>query len=303
MASFSSRGFSQVGQRSRRLADARAAGQPAQPPPPAEDVLINPVFLSRPPRILVPPRSWASERFGSLIPWVSRETRQQRRLAGMLGRLMASVAPRTVWSMEQGDWLFRRRRRRSDPVTPFRITHPYQLADQIREMIGGSYPNLSEYRAIEVLIAMILREYSRGISLQSEAIFSFENASRDHGLAAYAVERQLPLMLDGSERRAAIQTVYEHYYHMVSYYRFSIISREHLRNDGTMFTMYCRAVFFIGRLGGEGWLWDQVDRQLLPRRREVLFLVVRDRALRRRYQRDPEYAARLKELVRYFPTE
>ena len=57
----------------------------------------------------------------------------------------------------------------------------------------------------------------------------------------------------------------------------------------------------MARVDRDGTLRPKPIRARLPRRDRILFLLTRDKALRRRYGRDPDYAARIRALVRAFP--
>jgi len=272
------------------------------PAPPDEDVLKAPVFLLKPPRIVLPERGGLKEWLEVLNPWRRDEARQKRKLHALIASVMDSVAPRTVWDMEKRGRLSPSGRPKSD-LRQFRITHPYQLRDAFFELVSGSHRHFLEYKAIEVLLAMILREYARTASQERDGRFSFESAARRHGLQAYHLERQIVAVTDPDERLGVVRKVHEKYLHMVNYYGYSVVSRERATNEGTLFSMYCRAVFFLARVERDGTLRAKVDRQRLPRRRDVLFLILRDQGVRRRYNRDTSYADRLKEIVRYFPSE
>ena len=48
---------------------------------------------------------------------------------------------------------------------------------------------------------------------------------------------------------------------------------------------------------------DQPSRYHLPKRKDVMFLILRDQALRQRYNRDLEFATKIKDVVKYFPLD
>ena len=59
----------------------------------------------------------------------------------------------------------------------------------------------------------------------------------------------------------------------------------------------------MARVDQDGRLRPTPVRERLPRRDRILFLLTRDKALRRRYGRDQNYAERIRALVRAFPDQ
>ncbi|MEI6558028.1 MAG: hypothetical protein WCO00_06445 [Rhodospirillaceae bacterium] len=273
-----------------------------RPEPPKADVLETPLFLTKPPRIILPETGWLQRRMERFAIWQRPELRLKRRLHGMIATVMASVAPRTVWNMEKTGRIYAPGQKKAS-LGGFRITHPYQLADIFKELITARDRHLLEYKAIEILLSMILREYIKTSSLIREKKFSFEAEAREHGFRGAHLERQLKIITHPGEREGIIRTIHDSYFHTINYYIYSLLSREPLKNDGSLFSLYCRALFFMARLDEHGAMQDKASRRNLPRRKDVLYLVVRDQALRERYNRDREYAMKIKEVVRFFPSD
>ena len=268
------------------------------PKPPAEDVLPTPLFLLKPPHIVLPNRTWLQR----LALWEAPEVRHRRKLHAMIASVMNSVAPRTVWDIEKNKRMFGLSKSKPE-LTSFRITHPYQLKDIFKELITANERHLIEYRAIELLLAMILREYIKSNTAARGESFSFEAESRKHGLRGAYLENYIKMVTHQGERESMIKNIYECYFHSINYYVYSILSREKIKSDGTLFSIYCRGLFFMARIDERGGMHNQPSRHNLPKRKDVMFLIMRDQALRQRYNRDLDFASKIKDVVKYFPTD
>ena len=266
------------------------------PPPPELDVLDRPLVIAQRPRVILPQRTWTDRWLDGVLSFLRTEEEVRRQDAHRtIAQLIAMAWPRAVVGLKQKGWLGESLR----PVRP--LHHAQQLIDPFEKMMAVPPQLATERRALEILLAMILRELAKQLSERKREEFVFETRSRLHGLIGYKYERLLKTITHPDERFETIQDIFNNYYQARHYYHCSLLVRDFPINEGTLFGLYCRAVFFIARLEPDGTLRPQPARDRLPRRDRILFLLTRDLALRRRYGRDPDYAARIRALVRAFP--
>jgi hypothetical protein len=268
------------------------------PPPPEQDVLDSPLIISQRPRVILPQRGWFDRQLDGFLSFLRTEEEARRQEAHRtIAQLIAMGWPRAVSGLRQKGWLTETMR----PVRPLR--HAQQLIDPFETMMAVPPQLATERRALEILLAMILRELAKQLSERKDREFAFEARSRWHGLVGYKYERLLKTITYPEERFEVLQDIVNNYYQAINYYHCSLLARDFPINEGTLFGLYCRAVFFMARLDRDGALRPQPVRDRLPSRERILFLLTRDRALRRRYGRDPDYAARIRALVRAFPNQ
>ena len=269
------------------------------PSPPAGDVLDYPIFLHQPPRIVMRRRRLSSRLLEVLVSHVlSDQQRAQKKLHLLIADLLASIWPETVADLKAKGW-----------IGPFsrtswqktRVRHPYHLNFAFDALISIPKDLQTERRALELILATILSEYKKRMTMVRDQPFSFEGEARRYGLTGYRIERQIRMMTRQDELARSIQQIYDCYFNAAHYYQYSLISGEPLANDGTLFSIWCRALLFNAHVGDNGRVSDTLQTNQLPDRDRVMFFALRDAALRRRYNRDPDYAGRIKSLVKIFP--
>ncbi|MEI6560042.1 MAG: hypothetical protein WCO00_16715 [Rhodospirillaceae bacterium] len=271
------------------------------PPPPAQDVLGNPVLVTKLPAYELPHDSFAT-RFSWILSQIglssrARELRQLWRLQGATAVAVAAMAPSIARAVEKTGWLKRHNIRRSRAPT---ITHPYAVLDSFEAMMQAPDSLSKERRFLEIILALMLRQYVETISRANNNRFSFESEAREHFLRAVRLEHLLKKISIADERIPMLQQYYDSYYHCKNYYIFSLISREKTANEGKMFMMYCHAIHALSRFQADGTVSDRPSESRMPARSEVLFLFQRDRCLKKRCLESPEVRAQAKALVKSF---
>ena len=275
-----------------------------RPDPPAKDLLNEPLVVSQLPEIDLP-RETLGNRLSLLLfrTVLGYREEEYRALAGVrqtIAAVMASVSRMAAKELEVAGWVLNRREKGLQRVV--RVTHPDQLQDAFAVLMAAPDAISQERQELEVLLAVVLRHYIKEMSAIIGSRFSFEAEAHSHCMHAYDLERQLKNVVDQYERMAVLQQTYDSYSNAASYYLYSLVSREPSEHDPKMFSMYVRAVFFISRLQYDGTLQENVNRRRLPLRREVMFLIKRDRALQTRYSKDEEFAEQIKNILNFFPT-
>ncbi|MEI8396377.1 MAG: hypothetical protein WCF85_16710 [Rhodospirillaceae bacterium] len=272
------------------------------PDPPPNDVLGAPLIIQKLPSI-----NLQVETFGDVIAGVfshfgtgmrNEERRQLWKLRQTIALVMASVSKHAEVKLEARGW-FRRRYGATQRVV--KLVHPDQLRVAFDELMAAPEIIRRDRRALELLLGVALRKYMIELSASTGTKFSFEAEAREHCIKAYHDERLLDKVIDNYERIEALQNTYNKYFYVRNYYMYSLIAREKNSNDGKMFSMYCRSVFFMSRLEWDGSLAEHVNRRRLPLRDDVTFLIKRDRALQERYTREPDFAAQIKDVLSIFP--
>ncbi|MEI7607208.1 MAG: hypothetical protein WCJ64_07475 [Rhodospirillaceae bacterium] len=271
------------------------------PPPPSKDVLGFPIFMHGPPRVILRQRKLPARLLEVVTNLVlTPDQRAQKDAHVLIATLLACIWPETTKELKEKGWITT-----FSQVTRerFRVKHPFNLDFALAALLAMPKHLQSERRALEVIIAMVLTEYKKRISTDHEKDFSFEAHARRHALLGYRIERLLRHVTARAEQEHVIQQLYNSYLYAARYYEYSLISRESLINDGVLFKMYCRASLFNAHIESNGRVLDRVSRTQMPQRESVMFFVLRDSALRKRYNEDPEYAEVVKSLVRVFPTQ
>ncbi|MEI6559805.1 MAG: hypothetical protein WCO00_15485 [Rhodospirillaceae bacterium] len=275
-----------------------------KPPPPAKDLLAGPLLVRRLPRIDLPNQSLKDRLsaflFRTVLGYREAEYRAIWDLRQAVAAVMASVSPTAAQKLEDLGWSLERRVQGGQRVVA--MTHPDQFQEAMLLLIAAPEALSRDARFLEVVFAVVLRHYLKEISAAAGNPFSFNTEAHSHCMQAYDLERQIKNVVDTNERIMVLQNIYDRYHYTSQYYLYSLLSRESAPDDGKMFSMYVRAVFFISRLQYDGTLLEQVNRRRLPARREVMFRIKRDRALQRRYTDDPEFAAQIKMILNVFPT-
>ena len=272
-----------------------------EPPPPAQDVLGNPVAIFKlPPYEL--PHDTLGTRIVSLLVQMglstrAKELRQHWRLQGATALVMGGLLSSVARTLGKTDWLRRHGARHARaPV----ITHPYAVLESFEVMMQAPDFLAKERRFLEIILALVLRQYVEMISQANSNKFSFEMEAREYFLRAIRIEHVMKKASSYDERLSMLQEIYDCYYHCKNYYVFSIISRERTANDGKMFIMYCHALRALARFLSDGTFSDRPAESRMPTRGEVLFLFQRDRCLKKQCLENPELRAQARELIKSF---
>ena len=273
-----------------------------EPPPPPEDILGNPLLLAKVPDYELPHDTLAT-RISSLLVQIglstrSKELRQLWRLQAATARVMGALLSSVGRKLEKTGWLRRHNVIRHTRVTL--ITHPYAVLESFEAMMQAPDFLAKERRFLEIILALVLRQYIETISRANNNKFSFEMEAREYFLRAVRIEHMLKKVSALDERMELLQQFYDCHYHCKNYYIFSLISRERTQNDGKMFMMYCHALHALARFQSDGTLNDRPNESRLPSRGEVLFLFQRDRGLKKQCLENPELRAQAKSLVKTF---
>ena len=274
-----------------------------RPEPPAKDLLNGPLIVTKLPEIDLPQETLKDRLsaflFRTVLGYREAEYRTMWELRQTTAAVMASVSKVAARELEAMGWTMPQRGKGIQRVV--RLTHPDQLQDAFLTLVAAPEALAEDSRNLEVLLAVVLRNYIKEMSDMMGSRFSFEAEAHSHCLHAYEQERQLKNVVDQYERMSVLQNIYSTYSYTSNYYLYSLISREESAHDSKMFSMYVRAVFFLSRLQYDGTLQEHVNRRRLPLRREVMFRVKRDRALQTRYAKDEEFAAQIKNILSFFP--
>ncbi len=275
-----------------------------EPAPPVADVLRKPVYVTDLPAYQVP-KDGILLRLSSLLGslgWSPRTDQGQLLQAqSAIAIVMGSLSSRVARDLEESGWLAER-----EPAAGrFRIapvTHPYGLMEAFRTLVRLTDPTVAkERRYLELVLAMMLRQYVAQINKKSLVEFKFSVEAREQFLRSARIERQLKTISDKIIRQDMLQQLHDCYYNTKSYYMFSVISREKLPDDGKLFMMYCHTAHSLARLDWDGSLLEHAHVRRLPTRAEVMFLFRRDRAAQKRCQNDPDTHTQLKALIGSFP--
>ncbi|MEI7610281.1 MAG: hypothetical protein WCJ64_23120 [Rhodospirillaceae bacterium] len=275
-----------------------------EPAPPKADVLRRPLTVEKLPAYQVP-RDGIFLKLSSLLGslgWSSRgEQNQLTQARSATAIVMGSLSPRIARELEESGWLAQR----ETPTGGVRvgaITHPYALMDAFRTLVRLSDQKVvKERRFLELVLAMVLRQYLQDMGDQTLIRFSFEAEAREHFLRSVRIERALKKVADKNTRQDLLQQLHDCYYNAKNYYLFSVISREKAPADGKLFMMYCHAAHSLARLNWDGSLLEHAHVRRLPTRGEVLFLFRRDRGVQERCAKDADVAGQIKALIASFP--
>lgn len=274
-----------------------------RPEPPAKDLLDGPLVIDRLPEIDLPQESikdrLSAFLFRTVLGYREAEYRTMWELRETTAAVMSSVSKSAARELEDLGWSLARRGKGAQRVV--RVTHPDQLQDAFLAMMSAPEALVRDSQTLELLLAVVLRNYIKEMSGVIGSRFCFETEAHSHCMQAYDQERQFKNVIDNYERMAVLQEIYSAYACAANYYLYSLVSREQSEHDSKMFSMYVRAVFFMSRVQYDGTLQENVNRRRLPLRREVMFRVKRDRALQQRYAKDDEFAAQIKNILSFFP--
>ncbi len=273
-----------------------------EPPPPAEDILGNPLVLTKLPNYELPHDSLGT-RISSLLVQMglssrAKELRQLWRIQGATALVMGALLSSVARKLEKTGWLRRHNAVRHTRVPA--ITHPYAVLESFEAMMQAPDFLSKERRYLEIVLALVLRQYIETISRANNNKFSFEMEAREHFLRAVRIEHVLKKVSAPDERAEMLQQLYDSYYHCKNYYIFSLISRERGANEGKMFMMYCHALHALTRFLSDGTISDRFNESRMPSRGEVLFLFQRDRCLKKQCLENPEVRAQAKALIKSF---
>ena len=275
-----------------------------EPAPPAMDVLRSPLVVDRLPEYHVP-RDGLFLKLSSLLGslgWSSRgEQSQLMQAQSATAIVMGSLSPEIALELEESGWLAQRETpSRGMRIGP--ITHPYALMDAFRTVVRLSDKKLvKERRFLELILALMLRQYVERMNQQALIKFSFETEAREQFLRSVRIERHLKKIADRGLRQDFLQQLHDCYYNTKNYYMFSVISRERSPADGKLFMMYCHAAHSLARLDWDGSLLEHAHVRRLPTRAEVMFMFRRDRGAQERCAKDADVHAQIKALIASFP--
>ncbi len=275
-----------------------------EPAPPAGDVLRKPVYVSNLPAYQIP-KDGILLRLSSLLGslgWSSRTDQGQLLQAqSAIAIVMGSLSSRVARELEESGWLAER----ETATGRFRIapvTHPYGVMEAFRILVRLSDSTVSkERRTLELILAMMLRQYIVQMNKQTLIEFRFSVEAREQFLRSVRLERQLKMLSDEESRQCMLQQLHDCYYNIKSYYMFSVIAKEVLPDDGKLFMMYCHTSHSLARMDWDGSLLEHAHVRRLPTRAEVMFMFRRDRGAQKRCLKDPDTHSQLKSLVASFP--
>ena len=275
-----------------------------EPAPPTADVLRKPLVLEKLPDYQVP-RDGLFLKLSSLLGslgWSSRgEQSQLMQAQSATAIVMGSLSRGIARELEASGWLAQRETpSKGTRIGP--ITHPYALMEAFRTLVRLTDAKVvKERRFLELVLAMVLRQYVDEMGVQAVARFSFETEAREQFLRSVRIERSLKKVGDSSARQNLLQQLHDCYYNAKNYYMFSVISREKAPADGKLFMMYCHAAHSLARLDWDGSILEHAHVRRLPTRAEVMFMFRRDRAAQQRCARDADFQAQVKALIASFP--
>ena len=221
-----------------------------KPEPPAKDLLDGPLVVTKLPAIKLV-RETFKDRVTALLVrtmlgYREGEYKTMVELRRTTAAVIASVSRAAERRLEDAGWILEGRGIGAQRVV--QLTHPDQLRDAFQAMMLAPEALSHDSRALEVLLAVVLRNYLREISRVTSTRFSFETEAHSHCMTGYEQERQLKNVIDSRERVAVIQNIYNSYMYTVNYYQYSLITRERAEHGGKMFSMYIRAIFFNSRV-------------------------------------------------------
>ena len=272
------------------------------PAPPAEDILGNPLAIVKLPAYELPHDTLGVQLSALLVQLGlssrAKELRQLWRIQAATALVMATLLSSVARKLEKTGWLRRHNvlRRTRIPL----LVHPYAVLESFEAMIQTPDTFSKERRFLEIILALVLRQYIETISRANNNRFSFEMEAREHFLRAIRLEHMVKKAGSPEERFELLQQFHDCYYHCKNYYMFSLISRERASNDGKMFMMYCHALHGLARFQSDGTFGDRPNESRLPARSEVLFLFQRDRSLKKQCLENPDVRSQAKALIKTF---
>lgn len=272
------------------------------PGPPSRDVLPRPLTLAEPPAYELPRDTLVirlSAVLGSL-GWTSREKElhQKWRAQTATAILMAALSPRVARDLAASGWLQRHSAAGRHRVGP--VTHPYDVLEAFRAVVDLPDSLARDRTFLEGALGVLLRRHAEEISRAGCVDFSFEAEAREYFVRGARLERALKGMTNRDARFDLLQEIHDCWYHVRNYHVFSVLSREPMAADGKSFMMFCQAAHSLARIDWDGAVRATPVGNRLPTRREVAFLVRRDRALQARCAADSALLAQVKALVASF---
>ena len=272
------------------------------PPPPPEDILGNPLVIAKLPSYELP-HDTLGVQVSSLLVQIglssrAKELRQLWRIQAATALVMATQLSTVARKVEKTGWLRRHNALRHTRIP--QLIHPYAVLESFEAMVQTPDAFSKERRFLEIILALVLRQYIETISGANNSRFSFEMEAREHFLRAIRLEHMIKKVSAADEQFELLQQLYDCYYHCKNYYAFSIIARERAQNEGKMFMMYCHALHALARFQSDGTFGDRISEARLPTRSEVLFLFQRDRSLKKQCLENPEVRAQAKALIKTF---
>lgn len=271
-----------------------------KPLPPPADVLGNPLVVPNLPTHKLPKENWRSRlkrvlaRFN--IGARSAETSLRWKLYDTIQATMASVSPAVTLLAER-----RAPAKRGLSVPIVMVRHPYHLR-HVFEMLPRIPDTLGpERRFLELLLSRILKRYGEQMAMMKGSAFSFEHEAREYFVNGYRMEKQLKKITSPDERFAALQAIFNHYFHGRNYYYYALLRREKLASDNKLFMYFSRAVYFMARVDWNGELLEKPSPRSLPTRDDMVFFVQRDKSVLTRYRSDQDFQRQIKSVLEAFP--
>lgn len=272
------------------------------PLPPPPDVLGNPLVVQNLPTHKLPKETWRSRVQRTLsrfrIGRQSAMTRLRWKLQDVTASVLASVSPAVTLHAER-----RAQARRNGAVVPVVIIrHPYHLRhvlDMLPQLPDAVGP---ERRFLELILSRILRKYGEQMGAVKGGSFSFEHEAKEYFYAGFRLEREIKKITNPEERFAALQNIYNAYFHGRNYYYYALLRRERLAPDNKLFMLFSRACYFMARVDWSGQLLDKPNPRSLPGRDEMMFYLQRDKTVIGRYRSDPDFQRQVKGVLDAFPT-
>ncbi len=157
-----------------------------EPPPPPEDILGNPLVLTKIPAYELPRDSlgsrlsWLLVRVG-LTAWAS-DLRQLWRVQSATALVMGALLPNVGRKLAKSGWLKRHNAVRHTRIPM--ITHPYAVLESFEVVMQAPDFLAKERRFLEIILALVLRQFLESISRMNNNKFSFEMEAREHFLRA-----------------------------------------------------------------------------------------------------------------------
>lgn len=177
------------------------------------------------------------------------------------------------------------------------VYHPYDLRDAFQMALSLPERMAAHRRILEQHLAALLTAHAETMGRVTHASFQYSLEAREHFVGAMRQEGMFHRLARSSERADYAQGAYAGYYHGRWYYLFSLLRGEALPVGSRMFQYYWRATTFLARVSPNGMLEAKPKRANLPRRREFLFFIQRDRHVQRQLQSNSEFARRVAQIL------
>lgn len=277
------------------------------PPPPAQDLLIDPLVVPNLPMRHLPTETWAGRfirflgRHGIGAKKVERQLRW--RAAEVIEMLRLSMSP-AVAAQKAGSGVGQRRVNGADgrPIPIIHLLHPYQLWFALDLLMQLDDVSLEvERKYLELLLTRIIQHYGEVMGTVIGRPFAFEHESRDYFYMASRQEKMIKLVTSAEERFGTVQQCFINYFHGARYYALAVLRRERMMDENKLFFFYCRAQHFMARVDWNGDLQDRPPMRQLPCRADIMFFGRRDVSVVQRYQGGEEFATHVKKVLALFP--